>query len=358
MRSFAITLLLLLGGATGAAAQQTLVLTNGDRLSGRLTKIDGATWVFAHSAGDLKVPATDVAEYSTTNPVGLRLADGTILAATVSAANGQLRLAGSDGTTRTVAATDLAAVGDPATLDALVPVRIGYFTPIGRFWGATAGLGFSDKSGNSRSRGLTADLAVGRRSPRDRLSLRLGVAREESLDPDGDTLQTTVEKYYGSARADVFFSPRLFAFASTAQERDKFQGIDLRSNYNAGLGVQLIATDQTDLRFSASAGLRREAFTDVALETNSTPILAAGTEFRQTLGPAVFAWSVDWAPSTKDLEDYRFVSEASLTTTVFQGLGFRIASRNEINNRPPAQVPALKKHDMLLTTALTYSIGR
>lgn len=339
--------------ATPATAQHTLVLQNGDRLSGTLTGIDGGVWVFKHAAGQLKIATGQVTSFTTANPIGIRLMDGTIVAARVSTSDGRLQLAADDGSTRTVTPADLAAVGDPANLAALVPVRIGYFTPIRSFWGATANLGFSNKSGNSRNRSLAATVEVGRWSPRDRLTLKLGIAREES-DPGTGDLETTVGKYYGSARVDVFLRRRLFVFGTTAQERDEFQGIDLRSNYNAGLGVQILSSDMVDLRFYASGGLRREAFTSG--NNSSTGIVAAGAAFKHSLGPAVFAWTVDWAPSINDFADYRLVSDASVTTTMFHGLGFRIASRNEINNRPPR--PEIEKHDMLLTATLTYSIGR
>ncbi|HEX9728078.1 MAG TPA: DUF481 domain-containing protein [Gemmatimonadales bacterium] len=354
LRRLALVLTLHGAVATTAHAQQIIELTNGDRLTGLLARIDGTTWVYKHAAGELRVGAADVASFTAPAPIGMRLSDGTILAGTIAQANGRLQVTGSDGSIHTVAPTALAAVGSPDNLRALEPVRIGYFRPISRFWGATAGLGYSDKSGNSRSRGLGADFEVGRRSPRDRLTLKLGVAVEES-DPGTGTLETTVEKYFGSLRTDIFFAARLFAFASTTQERDKFQDIDLRSNYNLGFGVQVLSTDRTDLRFYASGGLRREAFTSNT-PTNSTPIVAAGTTLKQALGPAVFGWSLDLAPSVEDLKDYRFVSDAGVTMTVFKGLGFRVASRNEVNNRPSQ--PGIKKHDMLLTTALTYSIGR
>ncbi len=357
MRAIALLCLALVLATSTADAQQTLVLRSGDRLTGSLSAIDGGTWVFVHAGGggQLKIAATEVASFASGGPIGIRLADGTILAATVTTAGNRLQLAAADGTTRTVSPTDLAAVGDPDALDALVPLQIGLFSPFQRFWSATASAGFSNKTGNSRNRGLSAELEFGRQTPRDRLSFKLGVAREESAVDANSPLATTVEKYYGSARADVFFGPRLFTFASTTQERDEFQDIDLRSNYNAGFGVQILSTDQTDLRFYSSGGVRREVFTS-ATPTESRAIIAAGTGLRQALGPAILAWTVDWAPAVKDLRDFRFISEASVTTSLIAGLGFRVASRNEVNNRPTSD--DIRKHDWLLTTTLTYTIGR
>ncbi len=274
------------------------------------------------------------------------------LAATISPAGNALQLAVSDGTTRTVTSADLAAVGDPTDLPSLEPIIIGYFSPFDRFWGATVGFGFSDKSGNSRSRGISLALEAGRQSPKDRLTFKAGLTREEAR-LQGSEFETTVEKYFGSLRLDVFFGPSVFVFGVTAQERDQFQDVDLRSSYNAGFGYQIIATDLTDLRWYASGGLRVENFTSGGSESNG--ILGAGVGLRRVLGPAVFNWTGDWAPNVQNFSDYRFISDASLTTTIYKGLGFRLGLRNELNNNPR---PGVEKHDMHVTTTLTYTIGQ
>jgi putative salt-induced outer membrane protein YdiY len=351
-RIVATSFALLVSVAAVASAQQTLILENGDRLSGRLTKIEGDQWVFAHAGGEVKIPVASVAQFTAADAIGVRLTDGTILAATLSGGGNTLQLAAIDGSTRTVAMSDVAAVGDASDLAALEQIDIGYFSPFGMFWGATASLGFSDKSGNSRSRGLSLAFEAGRRSPKDRLTFKAGLAREEAR-LAGDELETTVEKYFGSLRLDVFVSPKFFVFGLTGQERDQFQDIDLRSTYNAGFGYQIIANDLTDLRWYASGGARVENFTSGGSE--STTIAATGVGLRQVLGPAVFSWNGDWSPSVENFRDYRFVSDASLTTTIYKGLGFRIGLRNELNNNPR---PGVRKHDMLVTTTLTYTIGQ
>jgi putative salt-induced outer membrane protein YdiY len=68
-----------------------------------------------------------------------------------------------------------------------------------------------------------------------------------------------------------------------------------------------------------------------------------------------FDWNLRWTPAIEDVEDYRLVSEAGLSTTIVKGLGFRIGSRNELNNSPPA---GIQKHDWLFTTNLTYTLGQ
>ncbi len=83
-------------------------------------------------------------------------------------------------------------------------------------------------------------------------------------------------------------------------------------------------------------------------------MLNLGSDLRQKLGPATVAWKVSWAPNVEDLGDYRFRSRATLTTTVYRGLGFRVGLLNEYNSNPR---PGVESHDMLLTTTLAYSVG-
>jgi putative salt-induced outer membrane protein YdiY len=338
-------------------AQDVLMLTNGDRLTGRLSAIAGGTWTFTHAGGDLKLAATEVASYASGGPIGVRLADGTIAAGRITVTDGAMRFTAADGGARTIGPADMAAVGSPDDLAALRPVAIGFLSPFGRFWRATVGAGFAGKTGNSRSRGFNGDLKVERRTARDRLAFTVGGATEWAGDPADPAagLLKVVEKYYGTARLDVFVSRAIFVFGGTQQEIDKFQGIDLRSNYGAGLGFQVVATDPTDLRFDVSGGLRMENFTPAAGDTTiSVAIASAGSQLRQQLGPVVLDWSLRWTPAVEDVKDYRFLSDAGLSTKLFQGLGFRIGSRNEFNNNPPI---GIEKHDWLLTLNLTYAIG-
>ncbi len=337
---------------SAAEAQQTLVLVNGDRLTGMLRKVDGEAWVFRFLGGELSIPAAQVAAFSSPDPIGLRLADGTVTAAAISPMGDGLVLTFVDGGSRAVALSEIEAVGDATDLASLRPVRIGIFSPIFRFWSASGSLGFSDKSGNSRARGLAAGLEVERRTAKDRLTFAAGVNREDSRRGDGE-FEQTVGKYYGSLRADIYIETRFFVFAEIRQERDTFQDIDLRSNYSAGLGFQIVSTARTDLRLSGSGGARVENF--VVDGSTTSAVLSTGTEFRQQLGPVTFGWKTSWTPNVEDFSDYRFRSQANLTTSVFKGMGFRVGLLNEYDNTPR---PGIRKHDMLLTTAITYSVGR
>ncbi len=331
--------------------QHTVTLRNGDRLSGTLKRIEGPTWVFAYGGEDVSLLVADVTGLAISARIGVRLDDGTIDAVTIAPTQAGLLLTLSTGT-RTVTPAQLAAVGGATDLDALVPVQIGFLSPITKFWVADIAFGFTNKSGNSGARGLTTTLDIERRTERDRVTFGFGLIQSSSQSPTGD-FETTVSKSYGNLRLDVFVSPRFFFFGGTRQERDRFQDIALRSTYNLGLGFQAVANRKTDLDFSFAGGVRREDFISAGAETATVTSIAS--KLRHDFGPAVLLWQVNFSPEVEDLKDFRLVSDMSITAPLFLGIGFRFGVLNEHTSRPQ---PGIEKNDLLITTRLTYTIGQ
>lgn len=359
----AAAVLLLVASPSESAAQQTLTLSNGDRLSGVLARIAGDEWVFKYAGKALEIAMAAVVSFTAAEPVGLRLADGTMLAATVSTVPGGLRLQAADGTSRTVAVADLAAIGDPADLDALRPVEIKLLSPFFQFWRATASLGLSLKDGNTNTRNGTFYLDLARETKLDRLSLTLQMSQDHdrvdtNSDGQPDSLVQTSGKYLGALRYDVYPVPRLYAFAATRQSRDRFKDIDLRSFYTAGVGYQFIRREKLDLRSSLGAGLRYEKLflqRGAVDSSTSVPTGSLDGSLRVVLGPLDYDLRTVYAPSLEDFGDYQLLTITGLTAKVIAGLGFRIQLLWEYDNTPTA---GSSKSDTELTTALTYTLGR
>jgi len=103
----------LLAAPCAVGAQQTVVLANGSQLNGRLANITDTTWLFRMAGVELKLALDSIASFVAFQPVGLRLRDGTVLAAAVLPAGDSLNLVAVDGPPRRAALRDLAAVGWP-----------------------------------------------------------------------------------------------------------------------------------------------------------------------------------------------------------------------------------------------------
>lgn len=344
--------LLALANPATASAQHGITLANGDHLTGTLVRVAGGTWYVRYGSAELKISSAHVRGFWTDQPLGVRLSDGLVAAGTFVTDSAGLVFRLADGRTRRIAPGEILAVGPPDHLTLLRPTPTTIFRPFFRFWDAAASLGFSNKTGNSRSQGLTLSAELNRRAPRDRLSLKIGLARE-SKRGQADTLELAVAKYYAQLRIDLSFTPRFFAFTQMRQERDRFQDLDLRSNYVSGLGFQILNRPATDFRASASGGVRYENYASGGSTTAG--VLSAGLALLQKLGPATLGWEASYVPAVEDFKDYQLRSDASFLFAIYKGLGFRMGILNEYDNRPQ---PGIQKHDMLITTAFTYAVGR
>lgn len=343
-----------LAGATSGVAQQTVVLSDGDQLTGTLQSIDGGTWVFDFRGQEVGVPAGDIVSFTAPDPVGFRLSDNSVVAATVAPAPGGLTLGLADGTTRTVTPADFEAAGDPADLEALQEVELGYFTPFGSFWALSASLGAVTKGGNSENSSFNLRFDIDRTTSRDRLALGFLLTEERSRVSESEGTELTAQKYIGNIRAEVFPWTKVFLFGENRYTRDRFADIDLRVNLNLGSGVQFVSTDKTDLRGALGLGARHEDFTS---DTPSTTLATgnANAQWVQKFGGFTFDWAVDFTPALEDFADYQVLSDTNLTATLIAGLGFRVGLLLQYDNTP---TPGTDSTDTTLTTSLAYTLGR
>ncbi len=309
--------------AATAAAQQTLVLADGDQVTGTLKKIEGGTWVFEFRGQEVSVAAADITSFTAPEPVGFRLSDNSVVAASVAPSPGGLTLTLADGSTRTVAPGDFEAAGDPADLEALQEVEMGYFTPFTRFWGLSASLGATTKGGNSETSSFNARLDVDRTTSRDRLALAFLLTEERNRVAEGEGTELTAQKYIGNLRAEIFPWTN-------------------------------VTTDRSDLRAALGLGARHEDFTS---DTPSATVATgnANAQWEQKFGGFTFDWAVDFTPALEDFADYQILSDTNLTATLIAGLGFRVGLLLQYDNTP---TPGTESTDTTLTTSLAYTLGR
>lgn len=353
-RGARVLILAALVPAVPTAAQQTLVLADGDQVTGTLKRIEGGTWIFEFRGQEVGVAAEDIASFTAPEPVGFRLSDDTVVAATVAPVAGGLSLTLADGSTRTVAPGDFEAAGDPADLAALQEVELGYFTPFARFWALSASLGATTKGGNSENSSFNIRFDIDRTTSRDRLALGFFLTEERNRVAEGDGTELTAQKYIGNIRAEIFPWTKVFLFGENRYTRDRFADIDLRVNLNLGAGLQLVSTDKSDLRAALGLGARHEDFTS---ETPSATVATgnANAQWVQKFGGFTFDWAVDFTPALEDFADYQVLSDTNLTATLIAGLGFRVGLLLQYDNTPTV---GIESTDTTLTTSLAYTLGR
>lgn len=242
--SFGICAACLIAGSVPAVADQ-LTLENGDRLSGKVLRIDGDNLVFKPvSFDEVKVPLAVIESVTTDNPVTVEFKEGGYATGRLSPSDGgEVRLTGPNETTSRF---------DLATLEAIHPDgRI----PVPQFkWSGHLNLGVSNSSGNTNNEAYNLDVETIARGEKDRITLGALFNREKS---DGDE---TVDNAKASAQYDRFVSKVWYLYLSGSAERDDFEDLKLRTTIGAGAGYQIIDTQRTQLSLESGPTYVNEDF--------------------------------------------------------------------------------------------------
>jgi putative salt-induced outer membrane protein len=219
--------------------------------------------------------------------------------------------------------------------------------------------------GNSRSLAVTSSGKF--RVRREANQLTVAIAQNYGRgapSPDADTA-VTVENYQGKARYDRFLSGGLAAFVAMSGLRDRFQGLDLRLNFDPGLAYYFV--DEAKQQFWAELGydlqydFRR---TDEVLAAfyKGTPIDKAETRHngRAFLGyqnnvskTATIDTGLEYIQGLSQTENWRLNWILGLSSQI--GGDFSIAATFNVkyDNNP---LPGVKNTDVISALSLVYSL--
>jgi putative salt-induced outer membrane protein YdiY len=208
-----------------------IVLDNGDRLSGRIVRLDGGTLVLnTDYAGDVKVNL---------GRIQLLQSDQEMTVVLENARRFYGRLSGS-GSQISVAKGETAAVEE---------IPIGQITDIlpGRLTGeewniqGRINVGASESSGNTDVARLNVNGEISARRGRDRYTAGTSVNYAKDSGAETESNASLYAKY------DRFFTRRWYTYTNTTFEHDRFKDIKLRSTLGFGSGYQAIQSSRTNL---------------------------------------------------------------------------------------------------------------
>ena len=220
-------------------------------------------------------------------------------------------------------------------------------------------------SGNSRSLALTSQATVRARRGANELSAAAAANYGRSAAKAGDPMQTTIENYQGKLRYDRFVTDRLAVFTSLSGRRDRFQGLDLRLNWDPGLAYYFVQAPKNQLWGEAGYDLqfdiRRNAAIDTALldgmrlgktKTRHSARLFAG--YRNSLNENVtFNTGVEYLQGLPDTQFWRFNWDVGLTAAVATRFSLATTFSLRYDNQPLA---GIKTTDTLTAVNLVYQL--
>lgn len=177
--------------------------------------------------------------------------------------------------------------------------------------------------------------------------------------------ETTVENYQARVRYDYFFATSLAGFASVSARRDRFQGLDLRLNFDPGLAYYFI--DEKDHRFWAELGydfqydVRNQDVIDAATppgsleKTEKRHNVRAFVGYDNQLSDAVkFGTGLEYLQNVTAAENARLNYDAALTAQLNQDFSIATTFSLKFDNNP---LPGVEKTDMILALNLVYTMN-
>jgi putative salt-induced outer membrane protein YdiY len=245
----------------------TLLMDNGDRLSGRITRVDkGKITVATDYAGEVNVDVGKIRSLESDQLMTYSVDKKQHIYGSLSADNGRLRLHPEDG-------------GEPVDVvfdvhRFVVPGRV-----TGREWKFTghANIGGSDVRGNtvtSRAR-VDAEMVAQRENFR--------VIAGTTVNHATDHHQETESNVLLHAKYDRFITLKHYGYGNTTLEHDRFKDIRLRSTVGAGRGYDVFASPQTNL--SVEGGLSFVHTDFYSTSEDNYPALRLAARFDRYLIP-------------------------------------------------------------------------
>jgi Protein of unknown function, DUF481 len=355
-RALAVAVFIL--SIASATLADTLVLKNGDRLTGTIESSDGKTITFKTDyAGEIKVKWSAVKEATTGEPIYVVRKNKTTVSGQVTTEGADVTVHPSTGTAQTVPLSDVEIIRSPAQQK----VYEGTLHPsLLQEWAGGANFGFALARGNSDTTNLAVGFNAGRKTLSDQIKMYLSTIYSTAGGLFGGT--TTANEILGGVRYDKNIDPALFAFVSADYTHNALQSLNLQQIYSGGLGWHAINNPNTTFDVLAGLSYTRETYTGATTTSPDTnvernfPAAVFGEDFTKKFGK-ISALTQDFTvyPDLSSLGEYRFALDAGWTTQIKKWLGWQITLGDRYISNPP--ILGTKNNDVVLSTGLKVSFG-
>jgi putative salt-induced outer membrane protein len=346
MRKLRLWALLSVFGLSSLLFADQVVLSNGDRLTGTITKSDGKTLVIKTDlAGEITIQWTVVQSLTSVAPLHVVTQARTVVGP-VTTTDGSLAVSTTQSGTVDVPKADVTALRSDAEQAAyeksLHPTLL-------QGWAGGANIGFALTGGNSETKNLAIAFTADRKTSHDEIALYTNTIYATN-DAAGAVPNVTANATQGGARYDRNFTKLLFAFGSADFQTDALQNLNLRSVLGGGLGFHAINTSRTTLDFLGGLNYTRESY--VGMDRNFAA-LTLGEELMYKLAAStVLAEKLYFFPNLSDTGEYRGTFNLGTVTKISKWLGWQNAFGDIYVTNPPA---GKKQNDVQLTTGINLS---
>ncbi len=341
------------------ALADQVVLKNGDRLTGSITKSDGKTLVIKTDyAGDVTVKFDAIQSLTSTGDLNVTIGGKTAV--------GPVTTSGTNVVVATKGAGSVEAPISSVTLLRSPAEQTAYEKKLhpgwDEGWAGGVNVGFAITGGNSETKNLNIGFNAVRTGSHDKLLLYTNTIYATT---DKPTSLTTANSTGGGARYDHDFAGRAFGFGSADFFTNALQDLDLRYILGGGFGIHVIKNAATTLDVLAGLNYTHERFSGVPNPlppplvysyNESLAALTLGETFTHKMGKGtVVTQSFLLYPDLSNTGQFRGTLNLGTVTKLNKWLGWQNSLVDNFDTNPPAASPRIERNDVQFATGLNVS---
>jgi putative salt-induced outer membrane protein len=332
------------------AGADTVVLKNGDHLTGTIDVSDGKNVTLKTDfAGSIQIKWSSVAQLTTEKPLYVVTPDKKTVTGTVTTEGNALVV-------HTAAAGPVQVPMDSVTVvrssDAETAYEKSLHPSLIEGWKGGVSLGFALARGNSATTNLTTGFTADRKTLNDEVTMYETSLYTSNGLPGGGT---TANSIVGGIKYDRNFTKRIFGFVSADYTHDELQDLNLRQIYSGGLGLHVINTPNTTFDVLAGPNYTRETYGGGATQVDRNLAgVTLGELFMHKFGKSTTVNEVFYFyPDLSNTGEYRFSLDAASVTKINSWLGWQMALSDRYVTNPP--IVGTKSNDVIFSTGINVS---
>jgi len=331
--------------AVTAASADTIILTNGDRISGEIVAIrDGKILVKTAYAGEVPVDHAMLSGIVSEKDITVWLDSGDRITGKASSGKGGLVSVQTSGGAVDLEVAKITGINEePGGAKSALQAEVDRLSSPTKLWKGKLELGALFTDGNTERLGGNLSLRLTRETPGDKLTARAAVTYAEE---DGEK---TADEQFLSLREDVKLDP-WYVYALLSFERDEFEDIDLRGIFSPGAGRNIAKSDTFKADIEIGPSLTFNDYVSRDSEWAAELRLGFTAEWK-VFENATISQDLQLFPSLTDTGEFRLISE----TAFEQPLGGSWFMKLSLIDRYNTDVAdGIEENDLELRLALVY----
>ncbi|MGA7522732.1 MAG: DUF481 domain-containing protein [Acidobacteriaceae bacterium] len=361
------------------AAPDTLVLSDGTILHGKLVQEAGGTITFhTESLGDVTVTwdkikelhaTEDFAVLSTTAKHRGKKATSKLPTGPVDATSASVTVhpAAQQPAPQPIPTKDAQYIVDEATLNKELYHEPGFLTG----WNGAATAGATLVSATQNQYTVSASVGLVRTVPtvswlrsRNRTSTDFNetfgkITQPAYTTPTGPVAATTTKSsiLHFDAERDEYFAPRFFGLAQTAFDHNYSQDLSLQQIYGGGVGWTAVKTAKQTADLKATLQYEKQGFITGSSSANQNLIGSTiAADYALKLKLLAFTQTIGFIPAFNNPHAYSAQETDAVVFPTYKNLGFSVGTMDSYLNNPPATLPPTKRNSFQFTMGLSYAI--